>query len=67
MADKPETTTYSPITIDERVELPVMVMTGKSKQKYMILPDEYFDVEHHVLLDGVTLIPMQDTFNEVDA
>jgi len=63
--EKPVVTNYKPVVIDDKsVELPVMEMTGLKENKYLVIPDEYFDVENSVLLGGVTLIPMRNLFDE---
>ena len=63
MKKEPLKTTYRPVNTDETVILPVLESTGIKGRKYLMLPDEYFDTERHVLLDGVTLIPMIDEYN----
>jgi hypothetical protein len=62
---EPLVVTYKPVIVDgKQVHLPIMQMTGLSKSEYLVLPDEYFDVEGHVLLGGVTLIPMKNDFDQ---
>ncbi len=63
MKEEPIITTYVPIIVnDEFMSFPVMKMTGKSDKKYLIIPDEYLDIEQHILLNGVTLIPIKNDF-----
>jgi hypothetical protein len=62
--DNPVTTSYQPVHLGERVNLPLLSHSGLSEQKYLVLPAEYFDVEQHVLLDGSVLIPMKNDYDQ---
>jgi len=55
---------YAPAELDEKCTLQLLTMTGLSKQKYLVIPNEYFSIEEHVLLDGITLIPMRNLYEE---